>query len=290
MTTTYLAGYDGSAASRAAVQLAVRLGEPVGADVVAAYVYRSPFWADGYSFDYEELEADLRREAETIVESLQVPGVRREVVRSDSPARGLHQLAEATDAELVAVGTTHHGRFGRLAPGSLGMHLLHGAPCPVLVVPPDTGLRPLRTIGVAYDGRRESRAALHEADILAGQLDAQLLVLGVVQPLVVPVPVAPVVPPAATYEVERAFEAMLERAASESRPRTEHRTMTGSPGRALTEASADIDLLVTGSRAYGPLGGVLLGSVSRYVVDHAACPVLVVPRTAHASSRPLDAA
>lgn len=279
MTTTYLAGYDGGAASRAAVQLAVLLGESGGADVVAAYVYRPPVWADGLSFDYEDVEADLRREAGIMIESLRVPGVRREVVRSDSPARGLHELAAATGAELIAVGSTHHGRFGRLAPGSVGMHLLHGAPCPVLVVPRDTDSRPPRTIGVAYDGRPESRAALHEAEVLTGQLDAQLLLLGVVPPLVVPVGVGPAVPPAAAYETQQAFDATLERVALESGPRTEHRTMTGSPGRALSEASADVDLLVTGSRGYGPLGGVLLGSVSRYLVDHAPCPVLVVPRT-----------
>lgn len=280
MTTTYLAGYDGSAASRAAIRLAVRLGEPVGAEVVAAYVYRPPFWTDGYTFDYEELEADLRREAEIIVESLHVPGVRREVVRSDSPARGLHELAEATGAELIAVGTSRHGRFGRLAPGSLGMHLLHGAPCPVLIATVDAGDRAVRRIGVAYDGRKESRAALREAEKLAEHVGAQLVLVGVTQPLVVPVGVGPVVPPAATHEAERAFEAMLERAAVESRPGTEYRTMTGSPGRALVEAGADVDLLVTGSRAYGRLGGVLLGSVSRYVVDHASCPVVVVPRGA----------
>jgi nucleotide-binding universal stress UspA family protein len=37
-------------------------------------------------------------------------------------------------------------------------------------------------------------------------------------------------------------------------------------------------LLVLGSRGYGPVARVLLGSVSRRVVADAPCPVLVVAR------------
>jgi nucleotide-binding universal stress UspA family protein len=57
------------------------------------------------------------------------------------------------------------------------------------------------------------------------------------------------------------------------------RAVSGLPGPALVEAGHGVDVLVTGSRGYGPLGSVLLGSVSRYAADHAPCPLLVVPRT-----------
>jgi nucleotide-binding universal stress UspA family protein len=46
----------------------------------------------------------------------------------------------------------------------------------------------------------------------------------------------------------------------------------------LEEVAADLDLLVLGSRAYGPVRRVLLGSVSGEVLKSAPCPVLVVPR------------
>lgn len=39
-------------------------------------------------------------------------------------------------------------------------------------------------------------------------------------------------------------------------------------------------MLVMGSRAYGPKRAVLLGSVSRRVMEQATCPVLIVPRGA----------
>jgi len=53
---------------------------------------------------------------------------------------------------------------------------------------------------------------------------------------------------------------------------------------ALTEeGEKGVDLLVLGSRGYGPLRRVLLGSVSSALVKSAPCPVLVVPRGVHAS-------
>jgi nucleotide-binding universal stress UspA family protein len=46
------------------------------------------------------------------------------------------------------------------------------------------------------------------------------------------------------------------------------------------KASERLDLLVLGSRGYGPLGAVVLGSVSNALVRTANCPIVVVPRSA----------
>jgi nucleotide-binding universal stress UspA family protein len=46
----------------------------------------------------------------------------------------------------------------------------------------------------------------------------------------------------------------------------------------LIAASANVDLLVCGSRGYGPRRAVLLGGVSRRVVAESACPVIVLAR------------
>ena len=54
--------------------------------------------------------------------------------------------------------------------------------------------------------------------------------------------------------------------------------LVNSPVTALEQLSHDVDLLVCGSRGYGPLGSVLLGGVSRRLIHRAACPVIVVPR------------
>jgi nucleotide-binding universal stress UspA family protein len=60
----------------------------------------------------------------------------------------------------------------------------------------------------------------------------------------------------------------------------EARIVVGDPVRGLeAEASEGLDLLVMGSRGFGPLRRVLLGSVSSQLVRLLPCPVLVVPRS-----------
>ncbi len=54
----------------------------------------------------------------------------------------------------------------------------------------------------------------------------------------------------------------------------------GLPAEEILRSSHRVDLLVLGSHARGPLGRVMLGSVSDAVVRAAACPVLVVPSAA----------
>jgi nucleotide-binding universal stress UspA family protein len=56
----------------------------------------------------------------------------------------------------------------------------------------------------------------------------------------------------------------------------DRRVVEGDPGEALVEESKGADLVVVGSHGRSGLTAALLGSVSRHVVDHAVCPVVVV--------------
>jgi nucleotide-binding universal stress UspA family protein len=55
------------------------------------------------------------------------------------------------------------------------------------------------------------------------------------------------------------------------------RVVQGHPVQVLLNAAAGARLLVLGSRGHGTFAGILLGSVSQHCVQHAPCPVVVVP-------------
>ncbi len=70
---------------------------------------------------------------------------------------------------------------------------------------------------------------------------------------------------------------LLEAAAGRLGRRCERLEIQGRPERAVVSASADADLLIVardGDRTR--LGPKSLGKITRFVVDHAACPVLLV--------------
>ncbi|WP_205697084.1 universal stress protein [Conexibacter sp. SYSU D00693] len=278
MTRTFIAGYDGSDAALAAVTLAHRLARAAGAElvVVTAHATAAHLLLPGTE---HALEEEARAAAEGLLGALEVPAGVTRVVRGGGPARALAEVAQEEQASLVVVGTTHHGPLGRLAPGSVGERLLHGAPCPVLVVPPEQGDRELRTIAVAYDRRPESHAALDMARDLAAALHTRLVLVAVAEPLLGGGWDTAML----AADVKAALDLEEELQAFASSFGAEVRVVRGHAVPSILEACADgVDVLVCGSRAYGPLHAVLAGSVSRALADHAPCPVLVVPRPVEA--------
>ena len=67
-------------------------------------------------------------------------------------------------------------------------------------------------------------------------------------------------------------------------------TFVEDPADVLIRVSEHLDLLVCGSRGYGPLRAVLLGGVSRRLTAEAQCPVIVLPRGVTSSLEALMAA
>ena len=78
---------------------------------------------------------------------------------------------------------------------------------------------------------------------------------------------------AAQIGLDQAVEAAL---GAGSEVQLERRLVEGDAGEALVAASRDAVLVVVGSHGRSGFKAALLGSVSRHVVDHAACPVVVV--------------
>jgi nucleotide-binding universal stress UspA family protein len=141
----------------------------------------------------------------------------------------------------------------------------------------------LSTIGVAFVPTPEGQRALRVAAAIARIADAKLRVLSVIKPTVgADASAGPAKEAAERERAEREFT--IAAATAELGPgiRIEPEVFTDDPANGLLSVSGHLDLLVMGSRGYGPMLGVLLGSVSRRVTAMAGCPVLVVPRASAA--------
>jgi nucleotide-binding universal stress UspA family protein len=183
---------------------------------------------------------------------------------------------------MLVVGSRRTRGLRRTFPGSTADRLLHGSAAPVTVVPwgyAETDPAPLSRIAVAFVDTPEGRVAFEHAVLIAAHLGASLTVLTVV-------PDSRVVPGLAeprllSDELRRHYQASLDAVTAtvpEGVPVTS-RLLPGPVVDALSDLSyEDCDLLVCGSRGYGPVRRVLLGGVSSRVVRHSRVPVVVVPR------------
>jgi nucleotide-binding universal stress UspA family protein len=282
MTAPILVGVDPLRHDPEAPVLAALLARATGAPVVAVAAYNT-LHRRGGAEEYKPRGAALARLAAVepafhglALETAALPG--------PSAARVLHECAEERGAGLLVVGSTHHGVTGTIALGKTADRLLHGATCPVAVAPLGFAerMRGIDRIGVAFIDSDEGNEALRAAAALASACGAELHAATVVDPIAWSA--TSLVQP---YDVASRLELMRERAATTLQhaldrvlPAVHSRAdvLVDSPVEALEQFSHDVDLLVCGSRGYGPLGSVLLGGVSRRLVHRAACPVIVVPR------------
>jgi nucleotide-binding universal stress UspA family protein len=139
-------------------------------------------------------------------------------------------------------------------------------------------------IVVGNDGSDFSLLALHRALWLGRQVKAPVRVVRAWSISTAPRPATwspGFVPPADDFEaaVRQRLEHDVAASLAEY-PDVEVTLETphGPPGRELLKASEDARIVVVGTRGAGGFKGLLMGSVSNQVVEHAACDVLVVRR------------
>jgi nucleotide-binding universal stress UspA family protein len=289
---TVVAGHDGSDSGDDAAVLGGRLARATGEDLLVVTVYpeENPI---GIGRVDAEWVAAMREHAREVSEGakrfVEAGGTtaRFRVVGSGSAAHGLDDVAEAEHASMIVVGSERHGARRRISPGSTGERLLHGAICPVAVAP--RGFReqpvdtPIRRIGVAFVDTPESREAVKVAGELAADTGASVTFYSVVARR------AEVFSPVIGRDAEEAFLATVrdnvQAAMQQARAlvpdgiEVSEELLEGDTVEALAALDEhEVDLLVCGSRGYGPLRRVLLGGVLRKLIRRAACPVVVVPR------------
>jgi nucleotide-binding universal stress UspA family protein len=128
-------GVDGSPTSISALRWAIRQGRLTGARVDAVTAWRYPAtFADPTLIDSTDYEDDARRIlTQTIAENPSGNEVQvRPLVMFGHPAQVL--LDAADGADLLVVGSRGHGGFTEAMLGSVGQHLVHHAPCPVVII------------------------------------------------------------------------------------------------------------------------------------------------------------
>jgi nucleotide-binding universal stress UspA family protein len=283
-------GFDGTDSGEDALALGMLLARATGDVPLVAVIHPQEYPigvgrvdAEWVAFMHERAEQLLGRVRRLLGADA---GAEFREVSAPSESRGLHELAERERAELVVVGSSHRGPLGRTYPGSTGDRLLQGSACPVAVAP--RGLREapperLAVIAVAFLDTPDAGHALEVAAGLAERVGARLRLVSVM-----PRP-AEVYLPVVGRDAEEAFVAssreLFRRALDAAQERVGERVaaeaelLEGNVVDTLaTLDRRDADLLVCGSRAYGPLRRVLLGGVSSRLLRRSALPLLVVPR------------
>ena len=295
MFTTIVVGVDGREGGRDALSLAGRLALLDGGELIAVRVlpfdyYVSRAGAPPYA---SVAEQDAKREVE---QELADAGVAAEirVVGDGSPARALHRVAEESDADVIVVGSTHHGAIGRVFAGDDAASTLHGSPCPVAVAPRGLAGQEwphVSRIGVGFDGGPEAKQALALAAGLARDCGAGLAVRAVV---VSPISAADL----SAYDtdwLERskrlAADQLTKALAGIEDVEATGDVAVGLAVDELVELSEDVDLLVLGSRGWGQVRRTVAGSTAVGLMRKAHAPILVLPRgaaTGQPGERELD--
>jgi nucleotide-binding universal stress UspA family protein len=282
-----IVGVDGREGGRDALALASRLASQLGGELVAVHAY--PYDVFVSRGETPDLESLMHGNAEdTLVGELERANVvaHTAAVPDGSPGRALQLAVKHHKGDLIVVGSAHRGVIGRVLAGDVTMGTLHGAECPVIVTPRGYAQHAadLRTIGVGFDASLESRAAMELARDLARAVGARLKVIRVLEP---PPPGGPALGYDADWaqraeERREEVQAELDAAVAELGDVAGGELVVGDPPTELAYAGNELDLLVTGSRGYGPVRRLMLGSTSAKLVHEAPCPVLVLTRGAEA--------
>lgn len=172
-----------------------------------------------------------------------------------SIGRGLHELAERENADLLVVGSRNRGLIGRVFLNDDTRASLNGASCAVAIAPRGYAENAdgLVNIGVGYDGSPVSRGALGAARGLAARQGSPVRALSVVSIQDIPYgePIRATWPEFAKQLVDDQLNSpgIVAHVTGD--------TTDGHPGEELARFSDELDLLIVGSRGYGPLERLL---------------------------------
>ena len=284
MSKTIVIAVDAKQRTLDALALGHRVADATAAPAVLVTVFAHHPLRDREDPELVSARADAR---ETLLELARAEGLEHaeaRVIPGIFAARELQRVTEEPETGLIVVGSTTRGPVGRLLIGGVGERLLAGGACPVAIAPHGYSERAasgLRCIGVGLDGSPEARLALDAAVALATACGARIRVITAFARLAFGAATTGALPGPSANEVMRSELRAIQDEAVAGVPvdiETESRFVDGSADEVLVAESAEVDLLIVGSRGYGPVGAVLLGSASTALARAASCPIVVIPR------------
>lgn len=272
-------GFDGSRASRAALEWAARRAESTARPLTLVHAVHE-YWMvprfGNYAAVVDAARALLEDGVRLCAES--APGVRVGThTHSGDVVRALSELSQS--AEMVVLGTDKADPGSGEILGAVSQQVAVMSLCPVAVIPPSDAAERSGVV-VGTDGSPEANQAVEWAAREADRTGQELLILA-----------SCAVPSSETWLVRlqgEAFQAvvddyrrLLDRTAAgvaEKYPKVRVRVMleTAEPAaEALLRAASTAQLLVVGSLGRGALTRMLLGSVSHKVLLNLKCPTVI---------------
>lgn len=288
---TIVVGVDGSDISLGALDWAAGVAKVRGLSVHIVCAYRLPSYiAGGRAGSVVIDEQTVREGAQAVVDdaAARISGLGLEVTTEVDPGDASGILIEhSKDARAVVCGTRGGGGFADRLLGAVPSAVPAHAFCPAVVVPAPRGDEPFippRRIAVGVDGSSSAKQAVTTTLALAEAFDAEVHAVAAV-PLTAGASAMAWLPSTVDHDeilrdvrvsVDEVVEPILA-----GRDITVHRqAVDGNPAAVLAEMSEQVDLLVVGTRGRGGFAGLVMGSTSQAVLNHATCPVIVTPTRA----------
>ena len=281
-----LVGVDGSHASYKATWWAANYAKHAGLTLQIVCAYSLPSYA-AVSFDatYTAMGDDnaAHSDAQEILSKAKAIADEQGVeattlIVTGDPASVFVELSR--NYNLIVIGNRGKGGLAERLLGTTSSSLPAYAYCPIVVVPytdDDGNLMHLNNtitkVAVGSDESKRGLKALEIAANFAAAWDAELDVISAV----------PNMKGSDDEGVMASFKDDLEvriKPLEEAHPdlKINKQIVPGPAVGALTKASYDHDVVVVGSRGRGGFTGLLLGSTSQGLLQHAVGPVYVVPR------------
>lgn len=290
MENKIVVGVDGSAASGTAVRWAAQEAgrRHLGLHIVHGFRATELYYGGGLAIPSklidslreagEQVLKDAERTARGVVEDLSI----YTEMPTEPPVPLLIDLSR--EARMIVVGHSGRSAFTGMLVGATAAMVASHAHCPAVVVRmrEDSGDLPVSgPVVVGVDGSPNSEQALATAFEEASLRNAPLVALHAWSDVTYDDFYGASRLPSPWEAIRDEEERLLaQRLAGwqEKYPTVEIRRelLRDRPRHALLEHSAQAQLLVVGSRGRGGFTGMLLGSTSQAMIQHAQCPVLVV--------------